>query len=231
MSRTKQSQIAQAEPWRRRLYLPAYTVQDAARYAGISAQTVAYWHYRVGSLGPALPGKERGKPLSYLQLLEVAMVATFRRIGLSLQRIRRAREYAAQMFNSEFPFAELRFKTDGFHLLMDLQANEPDAELGRLVVADAHGQMAWQKLVAERFLEFDYEHDLALRWHVAGPGSPVLIDPRISFGAPVVRGIPTWVIKGRWNAGESVDDIEKDFNLEKVEVVQALNFERIQLAA
>ncbi len=52
-----------AEPWRRRLFLPAYTVRDAARYAHVSPQTVGNWHYRQATLGAALPGREQGEGL------------------------------------------------------------------------------------------------------------------------------------------------------------------------
>jgi hypothetical protein len=106
------------EPWRRRLYLPAYTVSSAARYAKTTPQAVAYWHYHGGSLGPVIPDKEPGKPLSYLELVEVAFVSVFRSLGVSLQRIRRAREYVAQTFNADYPFAQYRFKTEGFHVLL-----------------------------------------------------------------------------------------------------------------
>jgi hypothetical protein len=33
-----------AEPWRKRLGIPAYQVGEAARYAQISAKTVVAWH-------------------------------------------------------------------------------------------------------------------------------------------------------------------------------------------
>lgn len=229
MTKKKVAAGSQPPPWLRRLYLPAYTVSDAARYAGTTPQTVAYWHYWGGGLGPALPGRERRRPLSYLQLVEVAFVATFRSLGVSLQRIRRAREYAAQNLNSEFPFAEYRWLTEGRHMLIDLQEIEQDAEVGRLIVADIGGQLAWQPLVGERFAQFDYEHGLALIWHVAGRASPVVIDPRMAFGAPTVRGIPTWALKGRWNAGEALDEIEEDFNLGLYEIEQALLFEGIKV--
>jgi len=219
------------EPWRRRLYLPAYTVADAARYARTHPQTVSYWHYGGRALGPALPGKERGKPLSYLQLVEVAFVATFRRLGVSLQRIRRARDYLAQRFESEYPFAEYRLATEGHHVLMDLQQAEPDAEVGRLILADANGQTAWRDVVAQRFAEFVYEYDLALVWRLGGPDSPIVIDPRVAFGAPTVRGTPTWALKGRWEAGEDVDDIQADFSLRRDDVLQALAFEGVKQAA
>ena len=219
------------EPWRRRLFLPAYSVAEAARYAGTPPQTVSYWHYGGGNLGPALPGSEQRKPLSYLELAEVAFVATFRLLGVSLQRIRRARQYAAQIFDSEYPFAEQRWLTEGHHVLLDLRQIEDAAEMGRLVVADSHGQMAWQALVSERFAQFDYEHGLALIWHVAGRQSPVIIDPRIAFGAPTVKGIATWILKGRWQAGEAIEDIQDDFGIDENAIKHGLAFEGIGVGA
>lgn len=226
------------EPWRRRLYLPAYRLGDAAKYSGIAHQTVTHWYHGPGQLGPALPGHQRREHLSYLQLVEVAFVATLRKLGVSLQRIRRARAYAAQVLNAEYPFAEYRWLTEGHHAMLNLidvddHAPETDggASISSLVVGDAHGQIAWQEMIGARFAEFDYEEDLALTWHVRGRDNPVVIDPRVSFGAPTVRGLPTWVLKGRWKAGESISDIEDDFGLEEEEITHGLGFEGIQLAA
>ena len=36
--------------------------------------------------------------------------------------------------------------------------------------------------MTDRLAEFDYEHDLALIWHIAGRKSPVRIDPRFHSG-------------------------------------------------
>lgn len=116
-------------------------------------------------------------------------------------------------------------------MLLRLQEFEQDAVIGRLIVADAYGQIAWQELVGERFAQFDYAHGLALVWHVAGRASPVVIDPRVAFGAPTVGGLPTWILKGRWNAGESLDDINEDFDIDKELIVHGLQFEGIELAA
>ena len=90
------------EPWRRRILLPSYTIADAARYVGESPQLIASWHYRETQKGVVLPGKERGTPLSYSQLIEVAVVAIFRKLNVSLQRVRKARQYLAQRFNAEY---------------------------------------------------------------------------------------------------------------------------------
>ena len=218
------------EAWKQRLHIPAYRVTEAARYSQTTPQTVAYWHYKGGALGPALPGKERGKPLSYVELVEVALVATFRRLGISLQRIRRARDYAAKTLDSVYPFAEFEFQTDGHRLFLEMQGVEMP-EIERIIVADAGGQLGWRPLVAGRFAEFDYEDQLAVQWHVAGRQSPVVIDPRVAFGGPAVQGIPTESLKGRWNAGESLADLQEDFGLSRTDVISGLEFEGIEVVA
>ncbi len=225
---TTLTSVRDTDPWRRRLYLPAYRVGDVARYTHTTARTIENWHYRETDSGITLPGRERRRPLSYLELVEVAIVAIFRHFGVPLASIRRTRDYFAQTFQEEYPFAVYRFKTDGFHLLMNLKEFEPDVDIERLIVADRAGQLGWERMMADRLFEFDYEEELAIKWHVAGRQSPVLIDPRVAFGAPMVRGIPTWVLKGRWTAGESIEDIKVDFELESEEIQHGLEFEGIE---
>ena len=214
------------EPWKRRLYLPAYEVGVSARYAQIPAQTVSRWHHTTERFGPAVSDRQARRPLSYLQLIELAVVSTFRHMGLSLQRIRKAREFAQQRFGFEYPFAEYEFKTGGYHLLMELDDFEPGQRVSPLILADRAGQLGWKEAMEEKLDEFEYEFDLALIWHVAGKGSTVRIDPRVSFGAPIVGGVPTWVLRGRWDAGESIPDMKADFpGLTDDAINDALRFE------
>jgi uncharacterized protein (DUF433 family)/DNA-binding transcriptional MerR regulator len=214
-----------SEAWRRRLFIPNYHIGEAARYAQISPQTVAAWH-RIER--PTLSKKDRRAALSYMQLIEVAVVAAFRKAGISLQRIRDAREYVRKQLETEYPFAQYRFKHEGKHLLIDYQDVAGEMGRGKHLVADQRGQLEWDEIVGPLLKEFDYEHEgVVIRWHVAGLSSPIIIDPRISFGAPTVRGVPTWVIKGRRDAGESDSDIAEDFGMEKGEVREALKFEGV----
>ena len=220
------------ELWRRRLYVPFYGIGEAARYAGTSPQTAARWH-NAGNTA-VFPRRASRADLSYLQLVELAVVAAMRSEGVKLKDIRSARDYMAQKFGSEFPFAEYRFKTEGHRVLMELR--EHDRSIGRdfdkSIIADAGGQLAWDAMLADKFAEFDYEGEgLAIRWHVAGRESPVVIDPRVAFGAPLVSGVPTWVLKGRWTAGESVTEITEDFGVSEEETQAALRFEGVDLAA
>jgi uncharacterized protein (DUF433 family) len=207
------------EPWRRRLTLPSYQIGEAAAYAGISPGTVIQWHRIEAAL---LKQREARSALSYMQLIEVAVVAAFRKAGVQMKRIRAARAYAQNELKSEYPFARYRFKENAKHLYLDSQ--QIDVKPGTVLQADQGGQLEWESIIG-RLNEFEYEGDVALRWHVAGEGSPIIIDPRISFGAPAVRGTPTWIIRGRFEAGESNSDIADDFGLKPDEVRQALKFE------
>ena len=154
----------QSERFRRRLYLPTYRVGDAARYARTAAQSVAHWHYGDSGLGATLPGShQRRRPLSYMELVEVAFVACFRSIGVSLQRIRNARIYAAQNLNAEYPFVEYRWQSEGVHLLMDF-AQFKDTDDFKVIIADRGGQLGWQDMMLEKFAEFDYDSIGDDRW-------------------------------------------------------------------
>ncbi len=162
-----------------------------------------------------------------MQLIEIAVVAAFRKAGISLKNIRAARDYIAVKLKSEFPFAEYDFKTNGRTILMDYAQVDKKAGKGKLLDATRQGQLVWEEIVAARLKEFEYDKALALRWHVAGRGEPIIIDPRVSFGAPNIKGVPTWIIKGRWDSGEAINDIAEDFKLSKKLVTDGLRFEGI----
>ena len=230
-----------AARWRSRLDLPAYRFRDAARYAGVPTRTVTYWHRASAERPATLPGRELRRSLSYYELIEVAFVSTFRRLGISLQKIRAARDYAARELDSEFPFVQYAWKTEGVHLMLQLSDIVGDAEVSELVAADLHGQVAWGGVFtadlhgqvawggvfSERFEEFDYQDEIAAVWHVASRGNPVSIDSRVAFGAPSVHGIPTWILKGRWDAGETIGGIRADYGLAPEDIAHGLRFEGV----
>jgi len=228
------------ERWRRRLYLPAYPVAEAAKLVEAHPRTVSRWYYgyRLPSGAHAarvLGERERGEALSYLQLVEVAFVATLRKIGVSLERLRLAHDYLARRFEAEYPFAQLRLKTDGAHVMMDLEESE-GAWVKRLVVVSAQGQVAWAEPMEERIRQFEYDvkRGLAIRWFPRGERAPVVVDPQVAFGAPVLRdtAISTAAIKGRFRSGEDVTEISEDFGLGPDMVRYALEFEgELPLAA
>ena len=214
------------EPWQARLHIPNYRIKDAAKFADISPQTIANWQ-RLGGSG-FLPRKPDRAALSYLQLIELAVVASFRKGGVKLHKIKAAREWLQKQIESEYPFAQHRFKTDGKELLMEYRQIEPNADDGHLVVASNHGQLGWSDIL-NRLKEFEYDKasKIVSQWHVDGMNSPVVIDPKVSFGAPTVRGIPTWAVRDRWKAGSDLKEIADDYELSRSNVIAALRFEEV----
>lgn len=217
--------------WRKRLTLPTYSVAEAGRFAQAKPQTIGYWFRGGVTHGPALPGRKAGERLNYFEAVEVAFVAAFRSYGVRLRNLREARAYFRALLQAEYPFATEQFYTEGTRILRQWGVRQEISDFTEVIVGDEHGQLAWAGLLGEKFLTFDYERGLALRWHVAGRISPVQIDPRISFGAPSVHGIPTWAMRGRMLAGESVAEISDNFGLEDHDVIAGLEFEGLGLEA
>ena len=217
--------IAAAPPqdhWRRRLLIPFYKVSEAAKYAKSNKDTVARWN-RLGVLAGRKPRAE----LSYMQLIETAVVAAMRRADIPLSEIKAGHDYFARMLEVEFPFASYSFKADAKRIVLDYKEIEPDTKLGKLLYSD--GQLGWKDLVEPLLKEFEYHEDgLAIKWHVAGLKSKVIIDPQVSFGAPNVSGAATWILRDRYVGGESVVDIADDFDLSESEVLDALYFEGLE---
>jgi len=216
--------------WRERLTVPAYRVTEAARYAHTSKQTISNWQRIHGNRAGVISKRDEREGLSYLQLIELGVVAAMRNSGVKLERIREAREYLRSEFESEFPFAHYRFKTDGKTLFMHYdQLVQTDKD--KLLALNENGQLAWNEILSGLLHEFEYDTDIGtvLRWRVGGYDSPVRLDPRIAFGAPHVSGTATWVLRERWKSGEGLADIAEDYNLATTLVVAALEFEQVDL--
>jgi uncharacterized protein (DUF433 family)/DNA-binding transcriptional MerR regulator len=225
--------------WLRRLYLPTYPVGEAAKLVGVHRGTVTAWHYgyvlRGGRRTETVLGeRQRGQALSYLQLVEVAFVATLRELGVTLRKIRIARDYLATRFQKEYPFAQLELETDGVEVLKELEKAE-GAWVRTMLVPSRYGQFVWAEAIEDRIREFDYDEmrRLAIRWFPRGREVPVVIDPQIAFGAPILADskLPTWVVRDRVAAGESPIEIEEDFGISEIAVRQALAFEGVEYAA
>ena len=214
----------QQEPWYDRLFLPTYRINEAARYAGAHPNTVAAWHR---GTNPLLSDLERREGLSYLQLVEVAFVSFFRQQRISMHKIREARRYLSEDLRCDFPFSRFQFKTEGMNILMEHHKALGPSNVDQLVVANRRGQLAWADFLGNKFMEFEYDYEMALRWHPAGPESQVTIDPRFRFGRPMVQGLETWAIRGRHEAGESIEEISEDFAVTYQGVIDALRFEGI----
>lgn len=106
---------------------------------------------------------------------------------------------------------------------------------GELIELSASGQLAMRRLFEEHLnrVEWDSSKFPARLYpflSTVAPSEerPIVIDPSIAFGRPVVlrKSISTSAIAERMDAGESVDDLAADYELGPSEIEQAVLYER-----
>ncbi|TAK22538.1 MAG: hypothetical protein EPO26_10805 [Chloroflexota bacterium] len=88
-----------------------------------------------------------------------------------------------------------------------------------------HGALPRIGAIARRAEQFDYEAGVAVKWHPRGRDSAVVVNPRVSFGSPSVQGVSTYVLRGRFLAGEAVEVTADDFDIPLDELTDALALE------
>ncbi len=216
--------------------LPAYRLPEAGHYLRMPVATLRSWV--VGRHYPTRSGKRFFRPLielpdrrvlvlSFMNLVEAHVLDAIRREHeIPLVKVRRALDYLKRQFPSRHPLADQRFETDGLDLFVE--------RYGSLINISREGQLAVRHLLEAhlRRIERD-ETGLAVRLfpftrrrELEEP-RVVVIDPRVSFGRPVLvgTGIPTSVIAERYKAGESMDQLADDYGRQRLEIEEAIRCE------
>ena len=77
-----------------------------------------------------------------------------------------------------------------------------------------------------KHLDYDASTKLASRWNIA---EGVVVDPRISFGKPVIRstGVTTFVLANQYKANRKNSGLVADlYDVSEEDVLNAVRFER-----
>jgi uncharacterized protein (DUF433 family) len=216
--------------------LPAYSIAEAAIYLNLPSSTLRTWvrgRYYPTDSGTKfsvplllLPeGADENPPyLSFINLIEANVLCALRRQHkLSMLKVREALDYLKMQFPSDHPLAEHNFATDGLNLFIE--------HYGELVkITDASQLVLRQVIEAHlRRVEWD-ESGLPTRFYPLArsladvTAKVIVIDPRLAFGRPVLvgTGIRTEMIADRYYAGESIDDIAKDYRRSRMEIEEVI---------
>lgn len=220
------------------LEMPLYTVAEASRYLKIPRSTVSYW--AKGGTYTSRGQQKRFEPLimmpsksklSFHNLVEL-YAANALRTGsdgdksnaVKVESIRPALEYAEHKLGINRLLLSEELLTGGGNLFI--------THYGDLINLTKRGQVAIRELL-ERYLnrvERD-ESNIPIRLYPpisdAINEKPVVIDPEISFGRPVIasKGIRTSMIAHLVRAGESIDDIAYEYDIDRALVADAFLFE------
>jgi uncharacterized protein (DUF433 family) len=175
---------------------------------------------------PSYAASTRRGGVSFVDLVEVIAIGELKRFSFSLSRIRKFVLNCQEIFETPRPLATLKFKVGGREVFV---RHGPVL----LEVGARKGMQAWDEVLSPFLDDLDYAYDLAVRWWPMGRANRIVVDPDYGFGLPVVEGsgVKTEIIMERFRAGDLEEDIADDFNLDKLEVQRALQFESRLLSA
>lgn len=202
---------------------PLYTVAEAAHLAHVSPTTVRNWLYGTENSEALFP-PSRTPMVSFLQLIEIVVAANFRKSErVSLDRIRKAHINACEELNLQYPFAYEQLEVVGGHIVRILHTQSTAASYQAM---DEPSQWTLPGLVAGVKRQIKYEHELAAQWYPAGIEVPIVIDPRITSGLPTIsgRGVTVHIIRKRFLAGQDIEFIARDFDVDKDVVEDAVRY-------
>lgn len=216
--------------------IPTYTMSEAAHYLLIPLATLRSW--TVGRYYPVRGGRRLFRPvipaaqtnpalLSFVNLIEAHVLDAIRRVyGIQLPKVRTAMSFLQHEFGSKHPLVEQRIETDGRDLFI--------RSLGKLIAASNAGQLVMPELIEAylRRIEWD-ERGIASRLYPFtrkrqfNEPKVIVIDPRISFGRPVLAGtgVRTSIVAERYKAGESVEELADDYGRGRLDIEEAIRCE------
>jgi uncharacterized protein (DUF433 family) len=106
---------------------------------------------------------------------------------------------------------------------------------GALIGLSASGRLAMKRLSEDHLKRVEWGESRfpvrlypLVRAESAGGDRPIVIDPRVAFGRPVVvrKGTSASAFVERLDVGEAIDAVAADYGLEPSEIEQAILYER-----
>jgi len=209
--------------------VPAYTVGEAAHYLGVPKSTMRSWFAgQRGFRAVIRPADPKALGLSFSNLVEAyVLTAIRRRHHVALPTIRRGLEYLVRKLGAKRPLIEQQFATNGVDLFVD--------HLGDIINISKDGQVEMADLIRAYLERIDRDaKGLPIKLYPfirtqAPREQPrtVVIDPRVSFGRPVIAGtgIPTAVLAEQFKAGDPVPVLAKEYGADEEAVSDAIRCE------
>ena len=213
--------------------MPAYSIAEAAHYLRIPASTVRAW--TSGTTTGKDPNKKQFDPvitpplpdkadLSFNNLAEIFVLRSLREFQVRLEHIREAIQSVREEKGYERPLIQEGFRTDGVHLFVDRLGELRDAVSRQLLLPGMKrclSRIEWEESLASRLYPFTREDT------TKSVGRPVVIDYRRSYGRPIVDrlGITTSIVYSRWQAGDSIPALAKDYRCTRREIEETVCYE------
>jgi uncharacterized protein (DUF433 family) len=213
-----------------------YDESLAARTLGVPQSTLHWWleggvrrgrHYE-----PVLRTSPTGaRSVTWGEFVEALYLREYRRnLGVPLAGLRNFIGFLRSEINVAYPLAYAHPWVGPQRRLLVRAQESADLPTDLWpAIYEPHSGVTMLLPEAERFLtrvEFDdQDSGYVIRMYPAGKSSPVVIDPELRFGSPNVFGVPTEALAEQVRAGDLIENIARDFDLELDAVIAALNYE------
>lgn len=194
---------------------------DTARYLRVPRQTLHRWargYERGEPLLHVRPRDEGAAPVTFIALIEAAVLEALREAGVRPQRIRPALTRLQAEFGTEYVLTARELATDGIDVLWDFSRTSD----GEGLIEGRTGQGVMREIVKDylNYISWDggaVPTSIQLR---ACEPSKVVIDPRKGFGQPRFDGGGARVadVAAMLKAGESADGVAEEFGISVADV-------------
>lgn len=194
---------------------PLLTARDAAAHLRMPESTLDLWLRGSREAEPLVHSvvpERRGWPrVTFAGLIEAHVLRSLRDLDISMAEIRRIATIVRREFDDPFALASKRIATDGVTLF---------AQLADESLVNQHHQAPIREVIDQhlRFIHWDDEgKPLRLRLEGYPESAHVIIDPRFSWGRPVIEAskVPVAAVVDLWHSGEPMDVVAEEFNLSR----------------
>jgi uncharacterized protein (DUF433 family) len=223
--------------------VPIYSVGEAARYLNLPTSTLSSWmkgrdytaEGRKKRWAPIIQiADERNSLLSFNNLIEAHVLKAIRTrhgvpmrgVHVALHQAREAHGIGRLFLSDELRAVEYRPE--------DASATSAGAlfleKLGEVEQISEGGQLVIRNALTRHLERIDRDaRGMPVRlfpFVAHSPGKDILIDPRVSFGRPVLakRGIRVATLVDRIEAHESIEHVASNYGLDPSDVQRALDF-------
>lgn len=227
---------------------PTYGFGQVDRVLGLKSGTSARWidgydrdgrHYE-----PLIRETTTGDPsVTWGEFVEARLLSEYRDAGVSMWRMRPAVDRLREEFGP-YPLASARMwlGEDGRDLVLRAQ-EQSRLDRPHWIVVPRSGQVLLPGLGehirwtdrAQRFKDSlnwsDADQPVLTSLHPMSGNPAVLINPLRGFGEPVVRNVPTEVLRELYSAGEHPEMIAEMYELSLDDVNAAVRYELTRRAA
>lgn len=215
-----------------------YTETEAARLLAVPPTTLNYWlegGERRGRLyEPIVRETRKGghPPVTWAEFVECAWLRQYRRKHLvPMKELRAFITQLRDKLGVPYPLAHAQAFAHAGKLHIVEAQEVAGLDPAYYLVAPVGGQMLLTPPAEEYHERLQYEDDIVSAWRPHDdPNSRVVIRPNVRFGRPSVAGISTDVLWEQVDAGVSIDEVARDFDITPRDVRWAVSYESARAA-